>query len=135
MKKTLILAAAALATISTAAVAQTYDGPNFVSKGSVQQALNLNNAGIQNGTFAFTYKTETVTEVSWTCTNTRNENVQERERTTTTAVSGVISSSARERNQITGFNLTGFSGAVTETSTSEGNQLNSCPTNWDLSQF
>jgi hypothetical protein len=40
---------------------------------------------------------------------------------------------ARERNQITGFNLTGYSGTPTSSSTTEGNPLNSCPSGpWTL---
>lgn len=74
-----------------------------------------------------------VTEVSWVCTNERNENIQERERTTTTSITGVLSAAARERNQITGFNLTGYSGTPTENSSTEGNPLNSCPSGpWTL---
>jgi hypothetical protein len=81
----------------------------------------------------FRANSEVVTEVSWTCTNEKNENTQDRERTTTTSIAGVLSSVARERNQITGFNLTGYTGTPTMSSTTEGNPLNSCPSGpWTL---
>ena len=55
-------------------------------------------------------------EVSWVCTNDRNEQTQERARTTETETQGVVSAAARERNQITGFNLTGYQGAGSDCS-------------------
>lgn len=135
----LILAgAAALATAGAAFAAVTFDpatGTGFVGKGDVQLALGLNNAQLQNqaGSLQFSVASTVVTEASWLCTNTRNENTQERSRTTTETVQGVLSAVARERNQITGFNLNGYAGGgSTSSSVTEGPQLNSCPTNWVL---
>lgn len=133
MKKSLIIAAFALFA-STAAFAQTtstFDpatGTGFAAKGDVQLVLGLNNAGLQNTPISFTYEAVVVSEVTWECTNDRNENVQQRERKTTSTVSGVVSSTARVRNQITGFNLTGFGASTTSSSTTDGPPLNSCPT-------
>ncbi len=107
--------------------AQTGEG--FVGKGDVQLAFGWNNRELQNNAAGVTFQATTieVTEVSWICTNDRNENTQERERTTTTTIQGILSSVARERNQITGFNLTGYSGEPTESSTTEGPRVDSCP--------
>jgi len=123
---------------TTAFAAVTFDptsGQGFVGKGDVQTALGWNNKQLQAGagSLEFTFESTTVTERSWICTNDRNENTQERERTTTTETTGVVSSIARERNQITGFNLNGFSGDPTESSTTDGPPLNSCPSGpWTL---
>src|SRR5215204_1584872 len=111
--------------LPTAFAAVTFDpttGTGFVGKGDVQTALGWNNKQLQDnaGSLQFTFVSTTVTEVSWICTNDRNENTQERERTTTTDTSGVVSSVARERNQITGFNLNGFTGTPTTDSSTEG---------------
>lgn len=140
MKKTLFAAGIALATISTAAIAAvTFDaatGIGFVGKGDVQYTLGLNNAQVQAlGNPSFTYNATVITEVSWECTNANNEKIQERERTTTSSVQGVVASVARVKNQITGYNLTGYSGSVTSSSTSDGPALNSCPNSqgtWSL---
>jgi hypothetical protein len=133
----LALAAMALL-LSSALAAVTFDpatGTGFVGKGDVQQALGWNNKQLQDNaeSLAFEATSEVVTERSWICTNTNNENTQVRERTTTTSIQGVVSATERERNQITGFNLTGYSGTPTESSTTEGNPLNSCPSGpWSL---
>lgn len=131
------LTAAGIAFAATALVAApalaavTFDpatGTGFVGKGDVQVALGLNNKQLQDAAagLAFTYDATTVTEATWSCSNEHNQNVQQRRRTTTTTTSGVVSSVARERNQITGFQLTGFEGSsVTESS--DGPPLHSCP--------
>lgn len=139
-KTTITMALAALLVMALAIpafAAVTFDpdtGTGFVGKGDVQLALGYNNKQLQDNasSLQFQAKSTKVTEVSWTCTNDRNENTQERERTTTTTTQGVVSSIARERNQITGFNLTGYQGETTS-STTEGNPLNSCPSGpWTL---
>ncbi|MDP8932475.1 MAG: hypothetical protein M3O70_28985 [Actinomycetota bacterium] len=133
-----ILAGTALATVTF----NPATGEGFVGKGDVQYTFGWNNKQLQDNLkdVKFTYvATETkVTEQSWECTNTKNEKIQERERTTTEtkSVNGVVSAVARERNQITGVNLTGYSSkAETSTSTTEGPKVNSCPDasgNWTL---
>jgi hypothetical protein len=140
MKRSIVAGAVAgLLLLSTAAsAAVTFDpeaGEGFVGKGDVQTALEWNNRELQQGAdgLSFASVSEVVTEVSWICTNSNNENVQERARTTTTSVEGVVSAVARERNQITGFNLTGYLGAPTSSSRTDGNPLNSCPSGpWTL---
>jgi hypothetical protein len=123
---------------SRPALAVTFDaesGVGFVGKGDVQLALGLNNAQLQAqaASLQFTSESTIVTEVSWVCTNDRNENTQERERTTTTSIQGVLSSVARERNQITGFNLNGYVGAPTPSASTDGPPVNSCPSGpWTL---
>jgi hypothetical protein len=99
------------------------NGLGFVGKGDVQLALGWNNKQLQDGADSLVFALASVAETTWECSNTNNSNIQERSRTTTTE--GLVSHVARERNQITGFILEGFSGEVM-TST-EGNPLGSCP--------
>ncbi len=130
--------AATLALGAPATAAVTFDpatGEGFVGKGDVQTAFAWNNSQLQSqaGNVSFAAKSETVTEVSWVCTNPRNENTQERQRTTRTSTSGVVSAVTRDnKKQVTGFNLSGYAGDATSTTNTGGNQLNSCPTNWAL---
>lgn len=105
-------------------------GEGFAGKGAVQLAHGLNNKGLQDAAANVRIRAvvEMVTEVSWTCTNSRNENTQVRERTTTTGRQGLVTTVARDgKKQVTGFFLKGYTGSPSFTSTSEGNQLNSCP--------
>jgi hypothetical protein len=143
MKKTMksILALCVCLVAGTVAYAAvTFDpvsGTGFVGKGDVQSALGYNNAQLQEAAadLVFAYDSTVVTEVSWICTNSNNQNTQERERTTTSTIQGVVSVVARNNNnnQITGFNLDGYSGAPTTSTTTEGNPLNSCPSGpWSL---
>lgn len=123
---------------TTAYAAVTFDpdtGKGFVGKGDVQEVFGWNNKQLQDNaaSVTFTFVSKTVSEVSWECTNTNNDKIQERERTTTTETSGVLSSIARERNQITGFNLNGFSSTETTPPVTEGPAVNSCPSGpWTL---
>jgi hypothetical protein len=138
MKKFSMLAAAALAVVSTTAHASTnYDidtGTGFVAKGDVQLAFGWNNRDLQNraGDVTFAVDKTIVTEVEWTCTRDSGENTQERQRTTTTSKTGVFTSTTRDRNQVTGFLLTGFSSSSTLSTVTEGPALNSCPTFWSV---
>ena len=126
------VAAVMLFSIGTAAALVTFDsstGTGFVGKGDVQLVYGWNNQALQAnaGSVQFRASSTTVTEVSWECTNSNNDHVQERARTTTTETQGVVSSIARERNQITGFNLTGYSSTPTTSTATDGPALNSCP--------
>jgi hypothetical protein len=137
MKKMFATATLVAGVVAVGFAAVTFDpatGMGFVGKGDVQLALGLNNAQLQAGTFSFAVESTVVTEVSWTCTNSNNSNLQVRERTTTTSTQGVLSSVARVKNQVTGFNLTGFSGSPTiGTPVTDGPPLNSCPSGpWSL---
>jgi hypothetical protein len=124
---------------TAAYAAVTFDpdtGTGFVGKGDVQQVFDWNNKQLQQNAESVEFRaiSEVVTEVSWICTNNKNENIQEREETTTTTIQGLVDSIARERNQITGFNLNGYSGdGPEESSTTDGPPLNSCPSGpWSL---
>jgi hypothetical protein len=75
-----------------------------------------------------------VSETTWTCKRDTGEQTQERTRTTTTSTQGVVSSIARVKNQITGFNLSGYSGSPTQTTETEGPPLGSCPNSWSVIQ-
>jgi hypothetical protein len=134
---TAIVAAFAIGT-TVALAAVTFDpatGTGFVGKGDVQLIYGWNNKQLQDNANLVQFQAEstTVSEVSWICTNDNNENTQERARTTTTSTQGVVSKVDRVRNQITGFNLTGYSGTPTQSSTTEGPPVNSCPSGpWTL---
>lgn len=133
-----IAACAAVGATAYAAIDIDEDGFGFVGKGDVQLALGMNNKALQSavaaGKIGFTVESEVVTEVTWICTNSNNDNIRMRERTTTTTISGVLSSEARDgKNQFTGFHINGFDGDTEESTTSEGNVLNSCPSGpWSL---
>jgi hypothetical protein len=132
-----VLVLVALLFATTAAFAAvTFDpatGTGFVGKGDVQLVYEWNNKALQDNadSVKFRASSEVVTEVSWVCTKD-NGNTNERARTTTTTIEGVVSSVARERNQITGFILNGYSGTVEETEETDGPALNSCPDKWEL---
>lgn len=138
MKKVLYAAAAATAFVASAASAAViFDettGTGFVGKGDVQLALGLNNAGLQAlGNPTFTY--ESVTENSWDCVKivvTGNGSIREivQERNNMRGVSGLVSSIARVKNQITGYNLSGYSST---SHTTDGPATGSCPN--DNSEF
>jgi hypothetical protein len=122
-----ILSLALFASFGSAAIAEVrFDaetGTGFVGKGDVQLVFGWNNRALQDNVDAVEFQAKSITETTWSCTNENNDNIQQRTRTTTTE--GVVSSVARERNQITGFILTGYDGgATTET---EGPKMNSCP--------
>jgi hypothetical protein len=126
----------AVAGIAYAAVILDDDGIGFVGKGDVQLVYGWNNKQLQDnaGLVQFQAVSDVVTEVSWTCTNSNNQNEQIRARTTTTSIEGILSSVARVRNQITGFNLNGWVGAPTvDVDGPDGPPLNSCPSGpWTL---
>src|SRR5215211_401993 len=107
----IVLALAAMLVASTAAVAAvTFDpatGTGFVGKGDVQLALGYNNKQLQDNAASLVFTATSVSEQTWVCDRDAGPQTQERTRTTTTQ--GVVSNIARERNQITGFNLTGYS--------------------------
>jgi hypothetical protein len=135
---TVFAAVAALLAV-TAFASVTFDpntGTGFVGKGDVQLVLGLNNAQVQNTPVSFTYSSSstTVTSYTWTCDRDSGPQTQERANVTTVTNStqGIVGSLARVKNQITGFNLLGWNGAPTITSTSEhdGNPIGSCPDKW-----
>jgi hypothetical protein len=125
------LALAAMLVASTAAIAAvTFDpatGTGFVGKGDVQLAFGWNNKALQDNASSVSFSATTVSDQTWVCDRDAGPQTQERARTTTTQ--GVVSNIARDnKKQITGFNLTGYSG--TPSTSSEGPALGSCPTGW-----
>jgi hypothetical protein len=126
-KRTFLAAAVLVASITTAAYART-DFPIFVGKGEVQLAMGWNNKALQDAekSGAIEFSLESVSETTWTCQKDGASNTQERTRATTRK--GLTSYTARERNQFTGFWITGFNGA--EDVSTDGPALGSCPTGW-----
>lgn len=127
-----------VASPAMAAVTLNDDGTGFVGKGDVQAVYDWSDKNLQDNfsLVEFRVNSETVTEVSWTCTNSNNENEQQRERTTTTTTRGLVDSIARNNeraNKITGFTLSGYIGDPSVTTETDGNPLNSCPSGpWTL---
>lgn len=125
--------AASLALAAPASAAVTFDsatGTGFVGKGDVQLALNWNNKDLQSLAEGvdFTAEVTEVEEWSWECTNLQSGNTVERARSTTTTTQGVIDAETRDsKKQVTGFNIIGYVGTSTSTTTSEGQPLNHCP--------
>ncbi|MFI7494481.1 hypothetical protein ACH9D2_07145 [Kocuria sp. M4R2S49] len=128
--------AATMAFAAPALAAVTFDpatGNGFVGKGDVQLAFGWNNKQLQDnaGQVDFEAVTESTTVGTWTCDRDAGPQTQERSRTTTTTTSGVVDAIARERNQITGFTLSGYSGTPVEVVTgSDGPAYLTCPTGW-----
>ena len=128
------LAFGVLAPSALAAVTLNPDGTGFVGKGDVQTALGLNNKALQdliNGyaSGSITFTVVSVTETTWNCIKpnpVEGEAPLVQERSRETSIQGVSSVIARERNQITGFILTGFVPGSTITTTTEGPKLGSC---------
>lgn len=147
MAATAFVAAALVGAFSfttTAWAAVSFDpesGTGFVGKGDVQTALGWNNKQLQDnaGNVQFRATSEVVTEVTWECTRfdrdgNPTDQSQEREQTTTTTIQGVVSKVDRERNQITGFTLTGYSGTPTETTDTDGPAVGTCPSGWRVTE-
>jgi hypothetical protein len=117
-----------------ASVTVNADGTGFVGKGDVQTVLGLNNPDMQKTAVNFTQQTVTSQDFSWDCVklvldkdgNVKKEIRQDRANVTTTDVTAVVSNVARVKNQITGYNLTGF-GPTTTTSVIAGPAPLSCP--------
>jgi hypothetical protein len=121
----LILGVAACAAVTGIASASvTVDpttGIGFVGKGDVQTALGLNNAQMQAqaNSLAFTYvKTDTYEIVNAWATGNPNNPVSLNSHTvtvtTTVQVNDVIGYDPRHQNQVTGFNLTGFTSEIVD---------------------
>jgi hypothetical protein len=112
-------------------------GAGFIGKGDVQLTYGWTNKQLQDNASKVQFRTfaETEVEYEWVCTqyqNNGNVNTHEKASSTTTKINGVVSSVARVKNQVTGFNLTKYSAVKSESSSSQGPALNSCPNNQDL---
>jgi hypothetical protein len=132
----IIILSALLITATAAFAAVTFNaatGTGFVGKGDVQLALGWNNKQLQDnaGSVQFQAVSEVVTGYSWECQNNNNQKINERNQTTTITIEGVVSHILRERNQITGFILDGYS-EKTELIVKDGPELNTCQNQWTL---
>jgi hypothetical protein len=136
MKKSIIgvavLAVAASAMVMAAVTFDSGTGTGFVGKGDLQLLYGWNNKGLQDNAASVQFRASsaTVTETTWTCDRDAGPQTQERANTTTTTTQGIVSSIARERNQITGFILNGYNGAPQVTEEHDGPAIGSCPSMW-----
>lgn len=143
MKLALVFAASAASVallVTSASAAVTFDpstGTGFVGKGDVQTALGWNNKQLQTGAedLVFAYSATSMFDTTWTCTKNGATNTQERENTTIRTTQGVVDSVARERNQVTGFHLDGFSGSPSSSEDKFGPLAGSCPNNWSVTDM
>jgi hypothetical protein len=112
------LTAAAIFTTAAHATV-TFDpatGKGFVGKGDVQLVFGWNNAQLQkkattSGAIVFTYSESTIYSATceWTTgEGTRGEKVHSITRTKFFGVLGSVAYDARQRSQVTGFNLNGW---------------------------
>ena len=117
----------AVAGTAAATVTLNSDGTGFVGKGDVQLIYGWNNAQLQNNAslVRFQVSQSTTTEYSWQCLNGGGNDVNKSDSTTTTT-QGVVDSIARVKNQITGFNLNGYSGEPVVTTVPSGPARDAC---------
>jgi hypothetical protein len=130
--KTLIAGVATVAIATAAFAAITFDGATgigFVGKGDVQLLFGLNNRQIQSAAVSFSAKSETETETTWDCINDNNGRENERSRSVSTKIRGVVSATAWEKNQVTGYILSGYVDGGNENTSTEGPAVGSCPNN------
>jgi hypothetical protein len=130
---TLALAAIVLSFsgMAHAAVIVDDEGKGFVGKGDVQLVFGWSNKQLQDNAEGTQFRLAVETGGTvWKCLNSHNGNVQER--STETSSLQLVASTARVRNQVTGFNLNGVVGDAVVTVT--GNAVGTCPSgsNWDL---
>lgn len=97
-----------------AAVTIDSEGYGFVGKGDVQSALGYNNKQLQDNAekLVFTYESIDTYEiiVEWTTGEGNNgEKTHTVEHKRTATVSGAVAYNSRTQNQVSGFNLDGFS--------------------------
>lgn len=115
---------------TTAYAAVTFNpetGEGFVGKGDVQTFFGWNNKQLQDNAKNIQFRAIVETVNEWTCD--RDAGPQTQERNNEVSSQQVVTTVAREKNQVTGFNLEGYSGTPTEISR-DGPQTESCPTGW-----
>jgi hypothetical protein len=137
MKIRFFAAAAAVAMISTAAVASvTYDsdGIGFVGKGDVQLAFGWNNKAAQTNANAVAFSFESDQSYAVTCewtTETGGRNSKTIYHAATNhksqSVTASVAYDARLKNQYTGYSLLGFSGLPVITGTPAPSVGDACP--------
>jgi opacity protein-like surface antigen len=116
-----VIATLAISSPASAAVNFNADnGTGFVGKGDIQLGFGWNNKQLQDGAKNVTFRLKTHERYSVTCewetvTGGKNSKVIEHSITKTANVNSNIAVSVepRTRNQITGFNLTGFGAGTT----------------------
>ncbi|XVV01441.1 hypothetical protein ACQPW3_29100 [Actinosynnema sp. CA-248983] len=111
------LGAAVLTGVAQAYTLDPVTGTGFVGKGEVQTPFGWNNAALQANAPGVSFTLESVRSYSAVCTwttgeGTKGEKTHDVTHRKTSAVSSVVSYDARQRNQVTGFVLTGFSSVV-----------------------
>jgi hypothetical protein len=132
-KRSILAALAAVATITTAAYAATFDtdtGLGFVGKGEVQTPFEWNNAALQANAEDVQFSYGTITTRAQECRDNVAENpgppvwVYETS-TATRSVGRVVDVDTRTNKKaaVTGFWLTGFVGGVVTT----GSLVPECP--------
>jgi hypothetical protein len=127
--------AGAIATSAAVMALVTFDpatGKGFVGKGDVQLVDGWNNKKLQDNAAFVEFRASSVvaTATTWTCDKDTGPNTQERSNTTTTTTEGLVTTIARERNQITGFTLDGYDGDPVVSEEHDGPTVGSCPTGW-----
>jgi hypothetical protein len=127
---TMILAVGAFAAV-------TFDpatGTGFVGKGDVQLVYGWNNKQLQDNASTVDFRVSSESITSWTCSKPNPGNPDQPDivnlRSSTVTTQGLVTNVARETSKgkngpITGFNLTGYDGSTTTTTT--GDALGSCP--------
>lgn len=113
---TALVAAAGMANATVTFQPET--GTGFVGKGDVQLAFGWNNAQLQSRAAGVTFTFEASEVYTAVCTwttgeGTRGESVHNVKHKRSVGVTGTVAYDARVRNQITGFNLTGYAGTPT----------------------
>lgn len=136
MRKSFLIGAAALAAVSTAAMATWSiddSGKGFVGKGDVQLALGLNNAQMQAQVNGLTFKYSDTVKVTAYCSKYHEETRNKEAWTdyndydrTRSLKSNVAYDPRKGIKQYTGFNLTGWDG----TPVINGGKIE-CPGGWE----
>jgi hypothetical protein len=122
-------------TVSLSAVTMDMEtGTGFVGKGDVQIVFGWNNKQLQDNADKVQFRlfSESVSETTWTCKRDAGTQTNERSRTTTSSIQGLLESVARERNQITGFNIQGFDGDPDIDEETDGPAVGSCANGWSV---
>lgn len=126
MRKSFIAAAAALAAVSSAAMASvSFDsttGTGFVGKGDIQTLYGWNDATLQKNAAGVTFAYNVEETYRYDCTFTivigkdKTPTPQTVTRGKSTSVNGAVAYDSRKNGlgKITGFNLTGFGATVSD---------------------
>jgi hypothetical protein len=133
-----VVAVLATAAVANASVAVT-DGVGFVGKGDVQTALGYkNDAAFQADAAKITFQYGDVAEISMAVVCTSDDVTyvtQHNVLGTVTAAKTVNFTTKGDKGKVTGYNLTGASGAATYTSSLDFSKQMACPTGTHFSQY